>query len=429
MLAIARIDMNGEIVWCSSNWPYLTGFSFMKTIGSKAQELLPGYQWTHSDQAQKIRLLHRWLFVHTFQLADSQVLIVEDRHLVEGSVEPKAAKQPVTTQGVQKLLYELPSPGMKGVLSTIAKVAISDATVLLYGETGVGKEGIAQLIHETSRRAAAPYVKLNCGAIPESLIESELFGYAPGAFTGAERTGKKGVFEEADTGTLFLDEIAELPMASQVKLLRVLQEGSFKKIGQPRAIQVDVRIIAATNRKLEAEVAAGRFREDLYYRLCVLPIDIPALRERAEDIYPLVQFFLEKFAAKYGSVKAVTPRALSALMKYSWPGNVRQLENVIERLVLLAEGDEIPYPELPASIREAVHEPLILENNGPLQPVPETGKGIKIDKILPLKEATSIVEKELLRMAREVSSSTYEIAAMLGVDQSTVSRKLKQITI
>ncbi|RNB86915.1 AAA family ATPase [Brevibacillus fluminis] len=431
MLTIARITTSGEIFWCSSNWPYVTGFSFLKTIGSKAPELLPGYELHLSHQAQSVILSKRKLYVHTFQLADSQVLILEDRE-DNGSAALIAAGQNGAGAGFSQgmkpgegnLLFDLPSPGMKGVIASIAKVAATDMTVLIYGETGVGKEGIARLIHESSKRRYEPYVILNCGAIPETLIESELFGYSPGAFTGADRTGKKGVFEEAEGGTLFLDEIGELPLASQVKLLRVLQERSFKKIGQPRAIQADVRIIVATNRDLEAEVAAGRFREDLYYRLCVVPLTIPPLRERTEDIYPLLQFFLKKFTAKYGLSRTLSPRAIRSLMSYSWPGNIRQMENMMERLVVMAEEEEITLADLPVSVREQARQQELAQESVPADD--QEAKPIKIHKILPLKEATAIVEKELLQMARERCGSTYEIAAMLGVDQSTISRKFKQ---
>ncbi|MGE5701785.1 MAG: sigma-54 interaction domain-containing protein [Clostridia bacterium] len=416
MLAIARINTSGEVFWCSTNWPYLTGISFLKTIGSKAVDLLPGYQPHSSHHAQKVRLLGRFMYLYTFELSDSQVLIIEDRTAPRGEGGLRTE--------LSNWQYDLPSPEMKKIRKIIDKVAQTDATVLIHGETGVGKEGVAQLIHQTSGRKEQPFVKLNCGAIAETLIESELFGYAAGAFTGAERTGKKGVFEEADGGTLFLDEIGEMPLTSQVKLLRVLQEGTFKKVGDPRPVQVDVRIIAATNRNLEEEVANGRFREDLFYRLFVLPIMIPPLRERPEDMYPLIQFFLNKFVTKYGEEKTISAEAASALLAYPWPGNVRQLENLMERLVLISEDAEIAFSDLPAAIRDHAGKDDKEQANGQTS---DRKMPIEIHQILPLKEATAIVEKELLLMARKVSGSTYEIAAMLGVDQSTISRKFKQI--
>lgn len=409
MLAIARVNESGEIFWCSHNWPYVTGFSFLKTIGSKVSELLPGYRGDIGEQS--IILQNRGVYAHSFQLEDSQVLIVEERTHVT-----------VTNQLPSLLIDELPSPKMQEVISQVKKLAHTDATILIEGESGVGKEGIAQLIHLLSNRSKGPYIKLNCGAIPETLVESELFGYAPGAFTGAERGGKKGVFEEANGGTLFLDEVGELPIASQVKLLHVLQERTFKKIGETKTYSVDIRIVAATNRRLEEDVDAGRFRKDLYYRLCVLPIEIAPLRERKEDIEPLTLHFLSKFQNKYGVRKTVSASVIQAFLEYGWPGNVRQLEHVIERLVLLTEQAEIGYFELPKELR-TVEYPLAIE--GGVRTVPDSEKPIQINQIIPLKEATSFVEKELLRMARKISTSTYEIADMLGVDQSTVSRKLK----
>jgi transcriptional regulator with PAS, ATPase and Fis domain len=421
MLAIARMSETGEIFWCSHNWPYITGFSFLETIGNKVQKLLPAYRMETHGTEQRITLLNRDLYLHTFSLGDSHVLIVEDRS-VEGN-EWKAAEQPV-------LFQELPSPQMQSVVRNTKRAAGTDATILLLGESGVGKEGIARLIHQMSPRSNKPFVKLNCGAIPESLIESELFGYAPGAYTGADRNGRKGIFEEADGGTVFLDEIGELPLSSQVKLLHVLQDRCFKRVGDTRTIKIDVRIIAATNRDLEKEVALGRFRKDLYYRLCVLPVEIPPLRQRVEDIEPLISFFLQKLHAKYNITRTVSRDALKALMHYPWPGNIRELENVLERLVLTTENTEITVFDLPASMREKIYPAAALAVEGGQSKYAETSsKPIIIQQIISLKEATTLVEKELLQMAKERSSSTYDIAKMLGVDQSTVSRKLKQYAI
>jgi transcriptional regulator with PAS, ATPase and Fis domain len=420
MLAIARLNDKGEIEWCSHNWPYLTGFSFLKTIGSKAQELLPGFRLAAEPGEQKVCLANRELCVHVFQIADTPVLIVEEAERI-APLERQRKEQ----RGEHRLLlHELPSPEMKSVLRLVAKIAPTDATVLIQGETGVGKEGIARLLHASSHRAAGPFLQLNCAAIPESLVESELFGYAPGAFTGAERGGRRGVLEEADGGTLFLDEIGELPLASQAKLLHVLQEGTFKKIGDPNPVKTDVRIVAATNRDLEALVAEGRFREDLYYRLCVLQVEIPPLREREEDIVPLIRFFLQVFQERYGLKRTLSADVEQILARHTWPGNVRQLRNVMERLVLTADETEITLFDLPKNLREK--KSLQAGQKGPAWVSPRGEKPIAVHAIMPLKEATAYVEKELLRMAKELSGSTYEIAAMLGVDQSTVSRKLKQ---
>jgi formate hydrogenlyase transcriptional activator len=223
----------------------------------------------------------------------------------------------------------------------VEQVATTDATVLITGETGTGKELVARALHRRSGRASGPLVKVNCAAIPETLLASELFGHERGAFTGAVER-RRGRFEQADGGTIFLDEIGELPLETQVTLLRVLQEREFERLGGTHTVRVDVRVVAATNRDLAAEVAAGRFRSDLYYRLNVFPVRVPALRDRPEDIPPLVAHFVRKYAARFGrSVSRVHERTLGALMTWDWPGNVRELENAIERAVIVARGDTL----------------------------------------------------------------------------------------
>src|ERR1700734_3521439 len=235
------------------------------------------------------------------------------------------------------------SPKMQEVLATVERVAPTNSTVLLGGESGVGKDLIARAIHEKSRRASGPFVKINSTAIPENLLESELFGYEKGAFTGAA-TSKPGKFELADKGTLFLDEIGDVPATTQVKLLRVLQEREFERLGGTRTIKVDVRLLAATNRDLRAALEDGTFREDLYYRLNVVPIDIPPLREHKEDIPGLANLFLTRFAKESGREKkitAISAAAMQVLVGHYWPGNVRELQNVIERASALAAGDQL----------------------------------------------------------------------------------------
>ena len=232
------------------------------------------------------------------------------------------------------------STKMQAVLALVERVAPTNSTVLIGGESGVGKDLIARAIHEHSHRAGGPFVKINSTAIPENLLESELFGYEKGAFSGATTT-KPGKFELADKGTLFLDEIGDVPPAIQVKLLRVLQEREFERLGGTRTLKVDVRLIAATNRDLRAALEDGTFREDLYYRLNVVAIDVPPLRDHKEDIPALANFFLEKFARESGTpARTLTPQALKLLMDFHWPGNVRELENIIERAVTLSEGSD-----------------------------------------------------------------------------------------
>jgi len=239
---------------------------------------------------------------------------------------------------------------MTRLMDSIRKVAATTTTVLVTGETGTGKELVAQAIHRNGNRRDNPFIKINCAAISENLLESELFGYEKGAFTGAVST-KPGRFELADRGTLFLDEIGELPLDMQVKLLRVIQDHEFERVGGLKTIKVDVRLVAATNRNLFQEVKNGRFREDLYYRLNVFPLHLNPLRERSEDIPALAEYFLEKFNRKLEkNVKAIDPPVMDQFLKYDWPGNIRELENIIERLVLIASGNVISMDDIPPEI-------------------------------------------------------------------------------
>ena len=230
---------------------------------------------------------------------------------------------------------------MINLLEIAKRVANVDTTVLILGETGVGKEEIAKFIYKNSKRKDKNFIKINCGAIPENLIESELFGYVKGAFTGANKEGKMGLFEVADGGTVFLDEIGELPLDLQVKLLNVLQEGEVERIGAVKAIKIDVRVLAATNRNLEEMTKDKSFRSDLYYRLNVVPLTVPSLRERRGDIIPLVQYFLAQLNKKYKFDKTFTIEALDTLYNYNWPGNVRELKNIVERVMVMTRSDKI----------------------------------------------------------------------------------------
>jgi PAS domain S-box-containing protein len=292
-------------------------------------------------------------------------------------------------------------------------IARNDSTVLLLGETGTGKEVVSSEIHELSARAKKPFIKINCGALPESLIESELFGYERGAFTGAQNKAKPGLFELADGGTLLLDEITDLPLPLQSKLLRVLQEREIRRLGGTRSIQVDVRIIAATNRDFHALIADGKFRADLYYRLNVVPIRLLPLRERRDDIPLFVRHFLSTFNAKYGMSKEIDAAGIAILKNYDWPGNVRELENTIERIVASVPEDRIT--------RECVGE-LILEAAGMRREEAEA-RGETGDAAPSLKRDLGSYERELLANALKTYGSTYKAAKVLGVSQSTVFRK------
>jgi len=233
------------------------------------------------------------------------------------------------------------SKAMQEVLEMVARVAATDATVLVQGESGTGKELIARALHQNSKRKDGPFIPINCGALPENLLESELFGHVKGSFTGAHQN-KKGLFEEADGGTLFLDEIGEMTPVTQVKLLRVLQDSEVRRVGANTGVKVDVRVVAATNKRLQERVKENEFREDLYYRLQVIPIFLPSLRERKEEIVPLVRHYLSMFSQKLNKpIKDLTPEAEKAILDYSWPGNIRELINAVERAVILARGDMV----------------------------------------------------------------------------------------
>jgi transcriptional regulator with PAS, ATPase and Fis domain len=310
----------------------------------------------------------------------------------------------------KKLIYC--SPKMEQIITQARKIADFSSTVLLHGESGVGKEVIAQAIHQLGNRSSKPFLKLNCGAIPESLLESELFGYAKGSFTGADKNGKDGYFKQADQGILFLDEIAEMPLHLQVKLLRVLQEQEVIPVGSTTPIKVDIQIIAATNKRLEKMVEAGTFREDLYYRLNVIPIQIPPLRERIEDIPVLAFHFLQQLNNKYHKNYHLTPDAINVLEFYPWPGNVRELQNMIERLVVSAEE--------PAINAEFVSQFLTLGYDF------KKSKPV-ITKVIPLQEAINHVEEQLILLAMKQYKTTTKAAKALGVSQSSVSRKYQKI--
>ena len=299
---------------------------------------------------------------------------------------------------------------MKTILATIHSISEVDSTVLISGESGTGKEMVVNEIYASSMRSYRPIIKVNCGAIPPALFESELFGYEDGAFTGARRKGKPGFFELAHMGTLFLDEVGELPLEMQVKLLRVLQEGEIIRIGGSKPISVDVRIIAATNRDLWEMTEEGTFRQDLYYRLNVINIEVPPLRQRRDDIIPLVMHMLERFNQKYGKHKEIPIELGKVLRELPWRGNVRELENLIENLVVLCPEDVLTPEHL--SVR--------------YQRGQNPASQVEIRGILPMKDMVRRAERQLIANAQAQYSSMQEVAKALGVDVSTISRKLSR---
>lgn len=298
-------------------------------------------------------------------------------------------------------------PQMIALMKTVEYVAGTDATVLITGESGVGKEVLTNEIYQRSGRKGKPFIRVNCASIPESLMESELFGYERGAFTGAVKS-KPGMFELANHGTLLLDEVGELPRVLQPKLLRALQEREIIRVGGISTIPVDVRLIAATNQDLEAMVEGGTFRRDLYYRLNLIPLHIPPLRERGDDIPLLAVHFLEKFNAKYGKKKELTDEAMQIMKEYPWPGNIREMENLLERLVIIGEEHWLTAPRLMA----------ILENGD--------GAALRLDPSgASLKDMVADYEKKLLKEALTRYGTTYKTAQALNTSQPTVARKAK----
>lgn len=339
------------------------------------------------------------------QLEEQQALGAHYRHQVEELRQQQSAEQAVIAK----------SPAMVKALKQARKVSEVDSTVLILGESGVGKGLVAQLIQGHSRRADKPLVRINCGAIPETLVEAELFGYDKGAFTGAV-VSKPGQLELAAGGTLFLDEVAELPLSSQVKLLRFMEDGVVTRLGSIRSRQVDVRILAATNRDLREAVAAGRFRADLFYRLSVIPLHIPALRDRKECLVPLIHFYLERYAVRSQTPKRLTRAALDALVHYPYPGNVRELMNICERLVVMADAELLDLDDLPQDVVAGPDRLAELAAG-------HWPRGMSMAQIL------ESVEKSVLSEARQRYRKQEEIAAALGMSQPTVARKLQKYGI
>lgn len=298
---------------------------------------------------------------------------------------------------------------MKDILNTSLKIAETDSPVLIIGESGVGKEVIASFIHKNSPRSSGPFISVNCGAVPETLIESELYGYEKGSFTNANRKGKPGMFELANDGTIFLDEIGEIPIQDQAKLLQILEKQEIRRIGGTKSIRINARIIAATNRDLKKMVISGSFRADLFYRLNVLPVFIPSLRERKDDIQPLILFYIKILNEKHRKGARFSPDAIRAMCCYHWPGNVRELRNAIERLIVLSDG-YISLQHLPEEIINKKQE----------------GDPININKALSFREAISEMERTILEEALNYHGTTRKAAKALKLSQPTFVRKINK---
>ena len=344
--------------------------------------------------------------------------IDEIRLIVKKAIEKKRLTEEVSLlRDKVKITYSLEniigqSPKMQELFRLVPKVAQSNSNALIIGESGSGKELVAMALHNLSNRKDRNFVAINCSAFPEGLLESELFGHMKGSFTGAVQN-KQGLFEIADSGSLFLDEIGEMPINLQAKLLRVLENGTFRRVGGTTDIKVDVRVISATNKDIKEEIASGRFREDLYYRLNVVPIHIPPLRERKEDIPLLVEHFLKKILDQ---AKKVTPEAMRILIDYPWKGNVRELENVVERVVLLTEKEEIIPAELPNEIIGYAED---------IKEIPElTKEGINLDTIM-----TDIEKKYLLKALKKSSGVKKEAAKLLNLSFRSFRHRLSKYGI
>lgn len=368
---------------------YITGFP----IFDENQQLK--YAVAHDRNIQQLEIVK-----------DQLIKLKEAQSMKESEIEY------LRTQQMKQVELVFKSPQMYQALSTAMAVAPTDATVLITGESGTGKEVITNQIYQASKRCGQPFLKLNCAAIPETLMESELFGYTPGSFTGANKNGKTGIFELANHGTLMLDEIGEMSMPMQTKLLRVLQNHEITKIGGTQPIPVDVRIISATNRDLLECIKEKTFREDLYYRLNVVPIKLAPLRERKEDIEILIQHFLSIFNKKYNKQIEIYSDALHLMEAYNWPGNIRELENVIERLVVINNNNVID--------KKTVTMVLGLQVDTSFNPI-----GDSYD----IKAATSAVERHLIERALNEFSSKRKAAAALGIDHSTLIKKCQRYGI
>jgi len=338
-------------------------------------------------------------------MATSYTLRTNDENTASFNLAPLAQSRHFATNDIVGK-----SPQLESVLQQVRLVAPTDSTVLILGETGTGKELIASAIHKLSNRSTRPFIRVNCAAIPSSLIASELFGHEKGAFTGALQR-RQGRFEAANGGTIFLDEIGELPMETQISLLRVIQEREFERVGSTQSISVDVRIIAATNRDLEAAVAAGTFRADMFYRLSVFPIHVPALKERLEDIPVLVEHLIERFAKRVGKTfRTIKMNTMEILQAYNWPGNIRELQNVIERSVILSGGDVFSIDE--GWAKRAMRQPRALP---------------------PLASSIAEREREIIESALAESegrvAGPFGAAAKLGVPRQTLDSKIASLQI
>jgi two-component system, NtrC family, response regulator AtoC len=405
-----------DIVLCDVRMPGMDGMTFLGKVGGPDTTAAVIIMSAYGDLELAREAVSKGAadyFSKPYKNDDLllRISIVEQRLLLKR--ENIRLKQEIRRENSFENIIGRSDP-MQLMFKTVEKIAEFKSTVLIMGESGTGKELIARALHNRSPRREKPFVAVNCGAIPENLLESELFGYIRGAFTDAVRN-KQGLFEEADSGTLFLDEIGELPLGLQVKLLRVLQENEIRRVGENKPRKVDVRILAATIRDLSNEVKTGGFREDLFYRLNVLSLKIPPLRDRPEDIPMLVEHFLRRCNTKLGTAIAdVDPAAMKLLVEYAWPGNVRELENLVERAVILCDGDSIVPELLTDKVQQAAPEPVSHIPAGQLS----------------IKKTVRALEEELIKRALEKTGGNRTRAArLLEISHRTLLYKLKDYKI
>ncbi|MFH1177826.1 MAG: sigma-54 dependent transcriptional regulator [Acidobacteriota bacterium] len=408
-------DNEFDLVVTDLLMPGMSGLDFLDRARSRRPDTPVIVVTAHGDVATAVDAMQRGAVDFVEKPFTSERLLVSVRRALESAElrsENRRLRAIVQEHGAFENILGSSAP-LRAALSDLSRAAATNATVLILGESGTGKELAARAVHLNSQRRQGPFVVVNCGAIPDNLLESELFGHRRGAFTGATED-RKGKFEQASKGTIFLDEVAELPLAMQPKLLRVLQEGEVDKLGATAPVRVDVRVIAATNRDLEDRVREGTFREDLWYRLNVIPIRMPSLRERADDIPVLVDHFAVKHARRHGKpVLRLEPEALEVLLGYDWPGNVRELENLIERLLVLGTSDVVTAANLPEGLRRDTPR-----FGGVRMELPPTG--------IVLEE----VEKALIQGALARHQGNQSAAArFLGISRQTLLYRMQKFSL
>lgn len=427
-------DRRGIVVYCNKATETLYGLTAKELLGNSVDELekrkvfYPSITKIVLKSKQKQTIIQNTIigtkvlvtgvplfdsdgnikFIITYSHDVTEFLRLKE-HVVNMQEEMEKVRNQLLELQKQTVLREemtAVSPAMKQVMMSAEKIADFDVTVLLTGESGVGKNVLAKYIHNQSKRRKKPMVEINCGSIPETLLESELFGYEPGSFSGAHQQGKKGLVESAEGGTLFLDEIGELPLNLQVKLLTLIQEKKFYSVGGTKPRQVNFRLIAATNVDLQQKVKEGKFREDLYFRLSVVPMEIPPLRHRTDDLFPLIRKFTEHFNHMYDQNKKMDQSAIDQLIQYPWPGNVREMQNMIERLVLTAERPIIRAEDLPDMLRASPYS--FMDH--------DEGKSLPamLDEF----------EGSIIQRAYAKCKSTVKLAEYLGISQPTAVRKI-----